>query len=134
MPAATSDPNDIVSATVANDQPAVNRKPAMIGASTEPPRPTPTATPVPDARTCVGKTCAMIAYIPTIAALVQKPAAAQIIDNCCRSGGVLPKRATITVESTITTIVSPFTPNLSVRSPSTAPPIAPPTFVHTSTP
>ena len=64
----------------------------------------------------------MIAYIPTIAALVQKPAAAQIIDSCCKSGGVLPKRATITVESTITTIVSPFTPNLSVRSPSTAPP------------
>ena len=69
-----------------------------------------------------------------MAALVQKPAAAQIIDSRCRSGGVRPNNTTITVDSTITAIVSPLTPNRSVSSPRTAPPSAPPTLVHTSTP
>ena len=38
--------------------------PARFGASTDPPRPTPTAKPVPNARTCVGNAFANSAYMP----------------------------------------------------------------------
>src|SRR5687767_13101794 len=77
--AASVDPAAIANETDGSEKPAVNRKPARMGASTDPPRPTPIAKPVPEARTCVGKACAMMAYRPTMPALMQKPASAQII-------------------------------------------------------
>ena len=67
-------------------------------------------------------------------ALMQKPATAQMIDRRCRSAGVRPNTVTATVDASSTPMVSVFTPNRCVSSPSTAPPMAPPTFVHTSTP
>ncbi len=71
----------MIIATVGSCRPPANRKPARIGAITEPPRPTPTAKPVPNARTCVGNALAKIAYMPVIAPFVKKPAAAQINAN-----------------------------------------------------
>ena len=64
----------------------------MIGASTEPPRPMPTAKPVPNARTCVGNAWAKIAYMPTIAAFVTKPATQQISGQLSRDRAACARR------------------------------------------
>src|SRR5262245_20804597 len=53
-----SEPMDSVSAITGSEKPPWNMKPAIIGAITAPPRPTPIAKPLPKARTCVGNTCA----------------------------------------------------------------------------
>src|SRR5688572_30839379 len=111
----------------------VNRNPAMIGASTDPPRPMPTATPVPEARTCVGNAFAKIAYIPVIAAFVQNPDTMQIRISLVRSAGERPNSATAIVESSITVIVSAFTLKRCDNRPRTVPPVAPPTFNQLNT-
>src|SRR5438093_219213 len=79
----------------------------MIGATKEPPRPNPTAQPVPKARTCVGKACAKSAYMPTMAPLTKKPAAAQIAASIVRSCGVMPNTETMTVAMRMLPIESP---------------------------
>ena len=130
--AATSDPRPMSNETVGSAY-DVNRKPAMIGASTDPPRPTPTATPVPDARTCVGNAFAKIAYIPVIAAFVQKPATMQMRMSFVRSAGDRPNTVTAIVDSSITVMVRALTLKRCDSSPRTVPPVAPPTFSQLNT-
>ena len=67
-------------------------------------------------------------------AFVKKPAKKQTMPSWPRSGGVWPKIATSTVDSTSTPIVRPFKPKRIVKTPSTAPPVAPPAMYHVSTP
>ena len=52
--AANVEPSPMIIETVCKPWPAVNSKPASIGASTEPPRPIPIANPVPVARVLAG--------------------------------------------------------------------------------
>src|SRR5215831_15801325 len=104
MTAPRIDPAPSANDTVGSEKPNWKRNPAMMGASTDPPRPTPTAKPVPEARTCVGNALANIAYIPVIEALVQNPATMQINVSLVRSAGERPNSVTATVDSSITMI------------------------------
>ena len=67
-------------------------------------------------------------------ALVQKPARAQMNDSRCRSAGLRPNSVTVIVDSRNRPMVSDLTLKRCVRIPNTAPPVAPPTFIQTSTP
>ena len=71
--------------------------------------------------------------MPTIPALVKKPATAQISDSCARFAWPRPNTASITVDIANTNIVRGFNPKRSDNRPSTAPPVAPPTLAQTST-